>query len=170
MTPAPQAIRTRASAWQMRVPGTPAPQGSKRHVGNGILVESSKKVAPWREAIVGEAQRTGLAGIMLDDAVAIDITFELPRPNGHYRTGRNSALVRESAPAYPSGKPDLDKLIRSVLDGLVQAGMLRDDSLVVSVQGRKRYAGKGQHPGALITVGLLSSTSAPRADAQEALR
>jgi crossover junction endodeoxyribonuclease RusA len=28
------------------VPGKPAPQGSKRHVGRGIMVESSNHVAP----------------------------------------------------------------------------------------------------------------------------
>ena len=31
--------------------GVPAPQGSKRHVGHGILVESSKKLRPWRDAV-----------------------------------------------------------------------------------------------------------------------
>ena len=31
--------------------GTPAPQGSKRHVGGGRMVESSKLVGPWREAV-----------------------------------------------------------------------------------------------------------------------
>jgi len=29
--------------------GIPAAQGSKKHVGRGILIESSKKVAPWRQ-------------------------------------------------------------------------------------------------------------------------
>ena len=28
--------------------GIPGAQGSKRHVGNGVMVESSKKVKPWR--------------------------------------------------------------------------------------------------------------------------
>lgn len=27
--------------------GLPAPQGSKKHVGHGVMVESSKKVKPW---------------------------------------------------------------------------------------------------------------------------
>ena len=31
--------------------GQPAPQGSKRHVGGGRMIESSKAVAPWREAV-----------------------------------------------------------------------------------------------------------------------
>lgn len=42
------------------VHGQPAPQGSKRafvnkHTGRAALVESSKKVQPWRQAVVGRA-------------------------------------------------------------------------------------------------------------------
>ena len=33
------------------VRGVPAPQGSKRHIGNGILIENSKKVKPWRQDV-----------------------------------------------------------------------------------------------------------------------
>ena len=36
---------------RINVLGTPAPQGSKRHVGRGIMVESSRLVGPWREAV-----------------------------------------------------------------------------------------------------------------------
>ena len=36
------------------VHGLPAPQGSKRHVGKGVMVESSKYVKPWREAVKAE--------------------------------------------------------------------------------------------------------------------
>jgi Holliday junction resolvase RusA-like endonuclease len=36
--------------------GQPAPQGSKRHVGHGVMVESSKKVKPWRQDVVAAAR------------------------------------------------------------------------------------------------------------------
>jgi Holliday junction resolvase RusA-like endonuclease len=46
----------RATGNQMRsanftVIGLPAPQGSKRHVGKGVMIEMSKNVKPWREAV-----------------------------------------------------------------------------------------------------------------------
>ena len=34
-----------------------APQGSKRHVGRGIMIESSKRVKPWRDAVRIEANK-----------------------------------------------------------------------------------------------------------------
>ena len=49
------------SRWPMHEPvqffvrGTPRAQGSKRHVGHGIMVEMSKDLAPWRQAIAAEA-------------------------------------------------------------------------------------------------------------------
>lgn len=56
------------------------------------------------------------------------VTFHLPRPKGHYRTGANAHLLRDSAPEQPSVKPDLDKLVRSTMDGLSEAGVWHDDA------------------------------------------
>ncbi len=136
----------------LRVMGTPAPQGSKRHLGRGVMVESSKAVGPWREAVVAEAKRGGDAGLMLAAPVRVRVHFMLRRPKGHYRTGRNAHLLRDSAPRHPGGKPDLDKLLRSTLDGLVQAGVLADDSIVVEVAAHKRWTHPDRAPGAWIEI------------------
>jgi crossover junction endodeoxyribonuclease RusA len=108
----------------------PGPQGSKRHVGNGRLIEASKKVAPWRAAVADAVAKAWVAYekfVVFDDAVDIDITFYLPRP----------ATVKRPLPIKP---PDIDKLARSTLDGLVQGGALVDDALVTELTVRKRYA------------------------------
>lgn len=134
---------------RIRVYGTPAPQGSKRHVGHGVMVESSKKVRPWRAAVTAEAaQHEPVHG-----PVYIKVEFYLPRPRGHYRTGRNAHLLRASAPPHHAVKPDLDKLVRSTLDALTDAGLIDDDARVYSLTARKRYADDAERPGALITIG-----------------
>lgn len=133
------------------VRGIPAPQGSKRHVGRGILVESSKKVKPWRDAVrstVAEAWQDG----MLDEPVVVDMWFYFPRPAGHYGTGRNAKVLKPSAPSFPAGPPDVDKLARSTMDGITAAGFWRDDARVVDLVGRKRYCEPDEHPGARIIV------------------
>lgn len=142
----------------MFVMGTPAPQGSKRHVGRGVMVESSKKVGPWREAVVAECQRAGIAGLMLRDPVAVDVAFHLSRPKGHYGTGRNASTVKPTAPTRPGGKPDLDKLVRSTLDALAQAGVFADDALVVTVNAEKRWCDEASPvPGAWVQVRSAAS-------------
>ena len=40
---------------EIRVYGIPRPQGSKRHVGRGIMVESSRHVGQWRNDVMSAA-------------------------------------------------------------------------------------------------------------------
>lgn len=135
--------------------GTPAPQGSKRHVGRGILVESSKKVAPWREAVKAACWQVEHVAIAFPrpTAVLVSVTFYLDRPKGHYGSGKNADVVKDSAPARPAGTPDVDKLLRSTLDGLTEAGLWTDDAQVVTVAAAKMYVCSDfTRPGARIVV------------------
>jgi len=140
----------------IRVSGRPAPQGSKRHVGNGRMVEMSKAVGPWREAVRAETQlemwTQGRGGSPLEGPVAVRLRFWLTRPASHYGTGRNKAVVKPSAPRRPAGRPDVDKLARAVLDGLTMGGAFADDSQVVDLQASKWYVTDGDAAGCVITV------------------
>lgn len=135
----------------MYVHGHPAPQGSKRHVGRGIMVEASKKVQPWREAVVGEIIRTGHAGTGIDEPCTVDITFYMPRPKSHYNA---KGQLKESAPEVPTTRNggDIDKLARSTLDALVQGSLLHDDSHVVTLRLFKRYGSIAHPTGARICI------------------
>ena len=145
---------------RFRVNGVPAPQGSKRHVGGGRMVEQSKAVGPWREAVRAEAQRantvTGFDGrpssVPLYAPLSVTVVFVVGRPQGHFGTGSKACTVRPAAPKYPAKRPDVDKLARAVLDGLVAGGVMADDSQVVSLNCMKVYASNGEAPGALIEV------------------
>lgn len=124
------------------VHGIPAPQGSKRHVGNGVMVESSAKVAPWRAVVVECATRAAHDMAWTANRAAgyrLSVVFTVTRPASHYRTGRHAHLLRDAAPAYPITRPDLDKLIRSTLDALTDAGVIHDDSQVVDVHAYKAF-------------------------------
>lgn len=142
------------------VHGTPAPQGSKRGfvVGNrAVVVDDNKPVLrTWRQD-VRDATEKALADrypyvSMWDGAVGVEIQFLFARPKGHYRTGKNAHILRETAPLHPAVRPDIDKTTRAVLDALKSAGALKDDSRVTDLHAVKRYARRGQPPGAVITV------------------
>ncbi|MEV7589702.1 RusA family crossover junction endodeoxyribonuclease [Streptomyces sp. NPDC089922] len=132
---------------EIRVNGLPAPQGSKRHVGGGRMVESSKKVKPWREAVAAETAKQQFPYMPY---VQVAAWFLLPRPKGHYRTGRNAHLLKATAPHFPGKYPDLDKLCRSTLDALRMGGAYDDDAQVVRLHAYKVYAQYGDESGALI--------------------
>lgn len=123
------------------VPGVAAPQGSKRHVGNGRMIESSARVKPWRESIRAAAlAEMGDDWTPIDGPVEVTVAYYLPRPKSHYGTGRNAGTLKPSAPTYHTSKPDIDKLDRAVLDALTSAGVWRDDSQVWSLYPVKKYA------------------------------
>ncbi|MEU0275969.1 RusA family crossover junction endodeoxyribonuclease [Streptomyces sp. NPDC006307] len=125
---------TPAPALVVVVRGLPGPQGSKRHVGGGRMIESSAKVKPWREAVVwaAVAARTRVKGFTkLDGPLLVDMVFSFDRPKGHMGSGRNAGTVRPSAPIRPHVKPDLSKLVRSTEDALTTAGVYGDDAQIV---------------------------------------
>lgn len=136
------------------VRGLPAPQGSKRHVGRGILVESSKHVRPWRDAVRTEAAAAWNGRPPLDEALEVGMVFTFARPRSHYRTGRNAHLLRDGAPKHPTKPPDASKLIRSTEDALTDAGVWRDDALIVRY-GEVAKTYPGGHIDALASPGVV---------------
>lgn len=139
------------SVIEVIVYGMPAPQGSKRFVGTtksgrGLMVESSAKVKPWREAVKYAAreamQRAGILAPM-DGPLVMDVWFTLPKPKS----------APKSRVTYPATKPDASKLLRSTEDALTDAGLWADDARVIGGNIWKRYPGEG--PGALASPGAV---------------
>jgi crossover junction endodeoxyribonuclease RusA len=132
-----------------KVEGIPAPQGSKRHVGMGRMIESCKALKPWREQIIAETRANPLVPQELDEAVSLSLVFLFPRPKAHFNS---KGLLKPSAPEHKITKPDIDKLARAVLDSLTLAGVFRDDALVYSLTVQKRYCAGQEAPGVMITL------------------
>jgi Holliday junction resolvase RusA-like endonuclease len=134
------------------VPGEPKPGGSKRAVTNKrtgriMVIDACKMSADWKRSVAlfcsVEYRDEPVAG-----PVECEVTFYRARPKSHYGTGRNEQQLKESAPRYPTGKPDVLKLMRSTEDALTGIIWL-DDAQIVTETIRKRY---GSSPGARIVV------------------
>ncbi len=131
---------------EIRIYGDPAPQGSKR-VFNGRIVEASgNKLKIWRKAIAAACQNlvTEEHSLLLGP-VRVEVEFYLPRP----------ASVTIKKRALPIVPPDLDKLLRVLLDGIGQSEVIwGDDSQVVQIEAVKLYADDTE-PGATVTIYAL---------------
>lgn len=143
------------TALAFSVPGRPVPQGSKkamphRTTGHPILIDDNSPALKRYRKDVGLAARAAHA-TCLSGPVEVDVWFLVERPKTHFGTGRNSALIKESAPEHPVARPDLDKYVRAVLDALTQV-CWHDDSQVVTVTARKRYCVQGAGPETVIEV------------------
>jgi len=128
---------------EIRIYGDPAPQGSKR-VFNGRVVEAAgQKLKIWRKAIAAACQNlvTEEHSLLLGP-VRVEVEFYLPRP----------ASVTQKKRPLPIGPPDLDKLLRGLLDGIGQSEVIwGDDSQIVEISARKFYA-DDRETGAVIRI------------------
>jgi len=118
---------------EFRVEGQPIPQGSMKVINGYVIHSQGSALAGWRSAIALAARKAG--AFPQKDAMTISMTFIMPKPK---------TVKREE----PSVAPDLDKLIRAVLDALTAIAYI-DDGQVTEIYAKKIY---GLVPGVKIQV------------------
>lgn len=113
------------------IEGVPVQQGSKTAfvVGKRAVVtdQNAKTLRPWRASV---AEQSEVAALMFEQFTGpLEITLDFFMPRG-------STVKR----ARPEVTPDLDKLVRAVLDGITDSEVWRDDAQVVDLHAREWYA------------------------------
>lgn len=116
---------------QFTVYGKPVPQGSSKAfyvkaLGRAVITSDNKRLKPWRQQITDTAMAQ--AGEAIEDSRPVEVLLEF------YFARPKSAKKRVGMTV----KPDIDKLIRAILDGITGV-LFRDDSQVVSVIASKHY-------------------------------
>jgi Holliday junction resolvase RusA-like endonuclease len=109
------------------IAGHPAPKGSRVFLGKGRgSRESSDRCKPWVEQIIYAARANRPPGGPLEPPYEVELSFSMPKGD---------------RPKYgwPTKDGDLDKLVRAVLDGLTQGGMLVDDRHVTRIVTEKKF-------------------------------
>lgn len=121
------------SGVHVTIPLRASPQGSKRHVGGGRIIEmAGDALKVFRATLATEARRAMRGRDLITTPVGVTATFTFRRPKAHStRTG-----IRPDAPrcCYPAKRGDVDKLLRSTLDALTGT-VYGDDAQVVTVSG-----------------------------------
>ena len=131
--------------------GLPVSQGSlvARGFGPGLRYQNDASLKLWRHMVISEVRAARPEGWNQRAAVSCTMTFRFPRNKGHFN--RHGALL-PSAPAYKATKPDLDKCARAVFDSIEQAGLILNDSQIISVNASKRWTLADEGPGVLLTI------------------
>jgi len=132
------------------VVGLPAPQGSKRHVGHGVMVETAINHKPWRAAVAQAAYELRGAEPMTGP-LRLAVEFRFPMPKSRPKA------VRDAGESHKVSAPDLDKLVRSVGDALTEGGLIHDDALICELYATKREV--VGWTGAMITVDQMGGGS-----------
>jgi crossover junction endodeoxyribonuclease RusA len=105
------------------VKGKPVPQGSLKFIRGRAIHVKGRELELWRGTIAAIARGTNITKIQV--GVDIELLFIFNKPK---TVKRNEPYVR----------PDLDKLIRAVLDGLTGVAY-EDDQQVVCITAQKAY-------------------------------
>lgn len=127
----------------------PAKEGKK---ARAIITDDNKHGGDWKR----DVKRAALAA-MDDDAqlmmgpLRVRFAFRLERAKGHYGSGKNSEVLKPSAPAYPTSKPDVLKLARCAEDALTGV-VWGDDAQITTELLTKRFCSLGERPGCEITI------------------
>jgi crossover junction endodeoxyribonuclease RusA len=106
------------------VAGRPVPQGSLKFIRGHAIHVRAQDLAVWRANIANAARHALIE--MAQEGVEINLIFHLARPK----------TVKRKEPHV---RPDIDKLVRAVLDGLTGVAY-NDDEQVVKLTASKEYA------------------------------
>ena len=123
------------------VPGPPIGKGRPRatRMGAHIRLYTPKKTADW-ERSSALIMRNAWCQAPSEDLCKAEIVAVFSRPK---------RLLRKKDPEHRlwhSSKSDIDNVCKSVLDSLVMAGVIRDDTQVVVLNARSVYASKSEGP------------------------
>lgn len=103
------------------------------------MTSDNPRAKEWQNLVAFQAQSVAEGGLFRGP-VSVAVVFKLKRP-----------LALKDKVGHHLTAPDIDKLARCALDGLVGV-LLRDDSVIVELRARKLYARFLEAPGAEITV------------------
>lgn len=123
--------------------GKPKPQGSKVAVvrgGRALVVDACRDARSWRNDLTA-AMRDVRPDQPYRCGMAVTLDVFVPRPKSHYGTGRNAGKVKPRfKDAEPISSPDIDKVLRAVLDAGKLAGWWVDDRQVRAVSCSREWA------------------------------
>jgi crossover junction endodeoxyribonuclease RusA len=121
------------------VEGVPVaqPRVKARAIGKQARVYTPDTADKWKAAVKAS---TRIKLKVRQGRYSLFLNFCLPRPKAHYRTGKNSHLLRDAAPEHHAQKPDVDNLAKAVIDAMVDSGRVDDDCYLTSLTVTKEWS------------------------------
>jgi len=123
-----QACKREKTTYQLFVDGIPKAQPRPRLANNG-KVFNPKSTDAWKEEIKAAFLMCRRETITIP--VFLKVVFYLPTPKACKKFGE---VVRHFA------KPDLDNLLKAVMDAITSVRIWEDDALVFKIESEKWYS------------------------------
>ena len=156
--PSPRPIPDEEFVVSVFVPGKPEVSGNLkigfRYVGGQKRAynhwSNAAKLTAWKGAIA-TAMRAGAPSGLYEGPVSANLIFHLPMPVAMRRRWAKGLLKY----LWRSKRPDLDKLIRTVFNGVVESGLIKDVPPFVHLVAAKVHG--AQEGGEGVRIRLISA-------------
>lgn len=130
------------------VPGIPVaqPRVKAARMGKFIRIYTPNVADNWKRSVSISHKAVALEPYIVP--VEVTMAFYMPRPKSHF----NKNGLKPNADKWHSSRPDIDNLIKAVLDALTDSGAWEDDSLVVNLAVQKLYTEYQENVGCQVTI------------------
>lgn len=123
---------------RLTVLGAPTAQPRHKHFTRGKFTgtydPASAKKNTFASCVQDQAPE-----VPLNCPIDLNVTFYMPRPQGHYGTGKKQFFLKDNAPEWHTSRGDLDNQIKFCTDAL-NGIFYKDDALICSIVAKKIYS------------------------------
>jgi crossover junction endodeoxyribonuclease RusA len=135
------------------VRGEPRPQPRARATfrGRRPVWYNPATADAWKKAVFYTVRQTSLPpeSVRQNSAVQIEAVFRFERPRGHFNAAGH---LKPDAPERHAQRPDLDNLLKAVMDALTDAGAWHDDAQVWSVTSSREWSEGAESAGCRLRI------------------
>lgn len=131
----------------IRVPGDPVAKGRPRAtaIGGRARMYTPANTKAYEQRVAVAARAAMAKAPPMEGALSVSIEIKMPIPVSWSKAKRADALA---GLVMPTGRPDLDNLIKALADAC-NGIVWRDDAQIVRLMAAKRY---GEQPGVVMAV------------------
>jgi Holliday junction resolvase RusA-like endonuclease len=135
---------------RLTVLGNPKAQARHRHFTRGTFSGSYDPSQQAKETFASILQSQAPKEPICDP-ISLELLFYMSRPKNHYGTGKKAEFLKDNAPEYHAGRPDIDNLQKFVQDAMNKI-FWKDDGQICVISSQKKYS---ERPRTEITIKTL---------------
>ena len=118
----------------------------------------------WKAQVKAVAEREKPSQ-PFEGPLKLSVTFVMFRPSSHFGTGKNREKLKPAKAYYHHRqKPDIDNLVKALMDAMEDAGIWLDDAQVSHIEMRKVWVRPSSKIGAYVTVEEIKDDRIPAAN------
>ena len=119
-----------------KIKAQPRPHAARR--GNFVTIYNPKTADAWKQSVRSffKVSKSLKELETLNEPLTVRLNFYFKRPKSHFNIKRE---LRKGQSKAHIQKPDIDNLVKAVLDAIVDEGIMKDDKLITELYATKKW-------------------------------